>query len=151
MGRARKPLSEQKSRLNESDREQKKLAETLISIDDGKLGEPPEWLHSEVAKKEWNRVVPTMNAIGIVGSLDQANIGGYCNAFAAYVKVGKELKGKQFSKDENIKLTRLEKCYADEMRQFARLCGLTVDSRLKAAITKTSKIDDEIKEKFGDI
>ncbi len=41
--------------------------------------------------------------------------------------------------------------YADEMRKFAALCGLTIDSRLKAATTKINKTQEEIHKKFGGI
>ena len=43
----------------------------------------------------------------------------------------------------------IQKGYAEEMRRFAALCGLTIDSRLKIASAKTSKVEDEIESKFG--
>lgn len=45
----------------------------------------------------------------------------------------------------------IQTTYATEMRKFAALCGLTIDSRLKVAVTKTEKTEDMIKEKFGNI
>jgi phage terminase small subunit len=48
-------------------------------------------------------------------------------------------------------LIGIQKNYADEMRRFAALCGLTIDSRLKAATVKTEQKDEEIKQKFGNI
>ena len=39
----------------------------------------------------------------------------------------------------------------NEMRRFASLCGLTIDSRLKLAVQKTTKERKEIEEDFGDI
>ena len=37
------------------------------------------------------------------------------------------------------------------MRDFEKLCGLTIDSRLKLASSKAKNIDDDIQDKFGDI
>ena len=45
----------------------------------------------------------------------------------------------------------VQKKYAEEMRKFASLCGMTIDSRLKAATMKVDKIEDEIEDEFGDI
>ena len=45
----------------------------------------------------------------------------------------------------------VQKKYAEEMRKFASLCGMTIDSRLKAAAMKVEKVKDEIKDEFGDI
>ena len=45
----------------------------------------------------------------------------------------------------------IQKKYAEEMRKFASLCGLTIDARLKAAAVKTGNEQDEVKQKFGNI
>ena len=41
--------------------------------------------------------------------------------------------------------------YAEEMRKFASLCGLTIDARLKAAAVKSDKTREAITNKFGNI
>ena len=46
-------------------------------------------------------------------------------------------------------LVDVQKKYAEEMRRFGALCGLTFDSRLKAGAMKVEKQQDEIYEKFG--
>ena len=45
----------------------------------------------------------------------------------------------------------VQKKYAEEMRRFASMCGLTIDSRLKAASARMDRIEDEIADEFGDI
>ena len=45
----------------------------------------------------------------------------------------------------------VQKQYSEEMRKFAAMCGLTIDSRLKAATIAREGIDNDIKEEFGDI
>lgn len=44
-----------------------------------------------------------------------------------------------------------DKGYAEEMRRFAALCGLTIDSRLKAGTVKANKQQEEIENRFGAI
>ena len=41
--------------------------------------------------------------------------------------------------------------YAAEMRKFAALCGLTLDSRLKAAVKKVDEKEEKLEKKFGAI
>ena len=41
--------------------------------------------------------------------------------------------------------------YSEEMRKFAGLIGLTIDSRLKIAGTKLNNTKREIEEEFGNI
>ena len=48
-------------------------------------------------------------------------------------------------------LVGIQRRYAQEMRDFEKLCGLTIDSRLKLASSKAKNIDDDIQDKFGDI
>ena len=45
----------------------------------------------------------------------------------------------------------IQKGYAEEMRRFAALCGLTIDSRLKAGTAKVNKQQKEIENRFGAI
>lgn len=45
----------------------------------------------------------------------------------------------------------IQKGYAEEMRRFAALCGLTIDSRLKAGSAKVNKQQEEIENRFGAI
>ena len=41
--------------------------------------------------------------------------------------------------------------YAAEMRKFAGLCGMTIDSRLKAAVQKVDEKEEKLEQKFGAI
>ena len=156
MGRTRKPLGAQAGNLTIKQQQQRKAEEAMITMEDDKLGEPLEWL-CDVAKSEWRRIVPILNEIGIVSSLDQAHVMVYCNAFAGYVEASKELERLN---DEDYgaaqrALARVQSIYSSEMRKSASLCGLTIDSRLKAAATKREEIETEeqriIRERFGNI
>ena len=87
-------------------------------------------------------------------------MGGYCNAYANYIKATEILKDQSYYIDRETRsgvivvknpMVDIQTNYASEMRRFAALCGLTIDSRLKAAVTKTEKTEDMIQQKFGNI
>lgn len=161
MGRYRKPYYTQKSHLTQEEKANLEQAEQMVTVGREDLAKPPSWLVDSAAKKEFRRIVNELNQIDIVGNLDLGNIGGYCNAYSYYRKATDELKKASltvttYDKDGNeiIKehpLVNIQKKYAEEMRKFASLVGLTIDSRLKAAVVKKGQYDDEINNEFGDI
>ena len=147
MGRSRKPLEMQQGNLTVAQQKEIEIAEELVIVGKDALSEPPNWLVNGVAKKEFIRVVNEMKKIRIFGNLDLNNLGCYCNAFAMYREVLKMLKKNMANKD----LTGTLKKHADEMRKFASLCGLTIDSRLKMGVSAAKEQDIEIEDNFGDI
>ena len=85
---------------------------------------------------------------------------GYCNAFANYVKATEILKDQTYYIDRETRngvivvknpMVDIQRTYAEEMRKFASLCGLTIDARLKAAAVKSDKTREAITNKFGNI
>lgn len=158
MGRPRKPLETQKGHLKVIDMQNRTAEEQDVSTAKDQLKRPPDWLIDDVAKKEWRRIIKELRQINLVGNLDRNNLGGYCNAFANYVKATNILKEQTYYIDRETRngvivvknpMVDIQKTYADEMRRFASLCGLTIDSRLKAAATRTSKTQESIESKFG--
>ena len=149
MSRARKPLEAQRGDLTE--KRKVEIAQTEAAVKAGKdqLQAPPEWLVDEIAVDEWWRVVKELTNVGIIGNLDVQNIAGYCNAFALYRKTIETMTmdGTFFDK----RMIAAVKGYSDEMRKFAALCGLTIDSRLKVGSQVVSKKQEEVNNKFGDI
>jgi P27 family predicted phage terminase small subunit len=160
MGRHRKPSEMQKGNITVINGKNRKEEENSVVVGKDQLEKPPTWLIDNEAKKEWKRLVKELDKIDIIGNLDKNNLAGYCNAFANYQKATKELKNAPFCVEKETRsgtvivrnpLIDIQKLYAEEMRKFASLCGLTIDSRLKAAVTKTEKKEDTIKQKFGNI
>lgn len=152
----RKPLELQKGHLTKAAIEKKKQEQARVATGTDEVLKPPAWL-DQIAKKEWKRVVPQLLKIEVVGNLDFSSIAGYCAAFSAYRRVTETLKDQPFivlSPDgrpiENP-LIKTQRDAAGEMRKFADMAGLSISARLKASATKTNKIEDEIKEDFGDI
>lgn len=157
-GRPRKPTEMQKGHMKVVDIQKKKAEERAVSTDRDQLKKPPNWLIDTVAKKEWKRITEELKEINLVGNLDRNNLGGYCNAYANYIKVTEKLKDEDFCIERHTRtgtivvrnpMIDIQKLYAEEMRKFAALCGLTIDSRLKAASIKTNEEQDSIEAKFG--
>lgn len=161
MPRPRKPLSMQKKHLTVEEKSLKEQAEDFIIVGKEQLHLTPKWLIDDTAKKEFRRIIKEFDKVDVVGNLDLNNIGGYCNAYSFYLKATQELKGQTltitkcmpngaYTTVENP-LIKIQKGYADEMRKFSALCGLTIDSRLKIATTKVNKQQENIIDEFGDI
>lgn len=147
MGRSRKPLEMQKGNLTVKQQVAMEQAEEMMTVGKEQLTAPPKWLINKVAKDEFARVVKEMEKVQIFGNLDLNNLGCYCNAFAMYQKVMSMAKVRPADKD----LADILKKHADEMRKFAALCGLTIDSRLKLGTSLAEQKDNEIEENFGNI
>lgn len=160
MPRPRKPVELQTRHNKVIDYQKKKLEEEAVTVNADQLEKPPAWLADAVARKEWRRLVEELKNIHIVGNLDLNNLGAYCNAYAYYRKATKELKKAPLTVEKHTKygiqmvpnpLIGIQAKYLDEMRQYASLCGLTIDSRLKAGATKVEKQEESIRKKFGGI
>lgn len=158
--RPRKPVDMQRAHLKLIEKQEKKMEEECVATGNNQLKTPPKWLINDVAKKEWRRIVKELNKINIIGNLDYASLGGYCNAYANYIKATDILKEQSYYIDRETRagiivvknpMVDIQTTYAAEMRKFASLCGLTIDSRLKAAVAKVDKKQENITDKFGAI
>ena len=161
MSRNRKPLDQQAGNITKEDKDRKALEEQVVKTGAEDIGKTPAWLVDAVAKREYKRILKDLKRIEIVGNLDLANLAGYCNAYAMYRKATQQLANEElivkrtsaqgYEYEAENPLIVVQKKYAEEMRKFASLCGMTIDSRLKAATMKVDKIEDEIEDEFGDI
>lgn len=161
MSRNRKPMDQQVGNLTKEDKERKKLEEQAVKTGAEDIWKTPSWLIDATAKKEYRRIIKDLKRIDIVGNLDLSNLAGYCNAYAMYRKATVQLAGEDLivekisaqgtAYEAENPLIMIQRKYAEEMRKFASLCGMTIDSRLKAATIKVDKVEDEIEDEFGDI
>lgn len=155
MGRARKPLSEQRGNLTKEIQNRKTAEQDLVKTSRSYLAVPPDWL-SERAKKEYKRLYRAMKDMDMIGDLDANNLAAYCEAFDNYLTATEDIQTNGITRTsdgeciENPNVS-LQIKYAKEMREFGRQCGLSIDSRLKFASVKLEKIEENIAEEFGDI
>ena len=160
MARPRKIVDMQSSHLTKEQKQRKKQEEQTVVVGNEDQEKPPTWLKGTVAKNEWKRIVKELKKIEIVGNLDYVNLACYCNAYANYVETTKQLKDQPYCVERETRtgtivvknpLISIQTNYAAEMRKFASLCGMTIDSRLKAAVHKVDKSEDNLERKFGAI
>lgn len=160
MARQRKVVDMQTAHLTQKEKQKKKAEEREIITGNEALDKPPAWLLNADAKKEWKRIVGELKKIELVGNLDYANLACYCNAYANYIKVTRQLKKETYCIERETRtgvivvknpLIDIQTNYAAEMRKFAGLCGMTIDSRLKAAVQKVDEKEEKLEQKFGAI
>ena len=154
MSKPMKPVSISTRKISKEDKIRRAAAERMVSVGVDEITSPPEELISEEAEKEWNRVVPQLIDIDIIGNLDRAALIGYCNSYSNYMKATRQLSKQPLIKKETGKRNQLvdvQKNYADEMRRFASLCGISMDSRIKAGMKMQEKKEESLKDRFGAI
>lgn len=157
MGRARKPLSEQTGNLTTEVQTRRSVEQDMTKTGTDYFTKPPKWLINQTAVKEYRRIVKELGRLELLGNLDTNALGNYCNAFAKYVEITEKLADSPLTvinsagNEVENPLINLQIKYSKEMRDNGRLCGITIDSRLKFASQKLDSIEDDISAKFGDI
>lgn len=157
MGRTRKILSEQTGNLTKEIQTRRSVEQDMTKTGTEYFLKPPKWLINSVAVKEYKRITKELKKLELLGNLDANALGNYCNAFAKYTEITEKLKDAPLTvvnssgNEVENPLINLQIKYSKEMRDNGRLCGITIDSRLKFASQKLDKIEDEILEEFGDI
>jgi P27 family predicted phage terminase small subunit len=101
---------------------------------------------SKIARQEWNRVVPELARIGVLGKIDSAGIAAYCQAYSRWLQAEKEIDANGITietkfkdKEGNVITGDLKKnpavTVANDalrmMRAFASEYGLTPASRTR--------------------
>lgn len=157
-GRPRIPSEDKTGHYTDKQKLRMRQEEAAVKIEDDQLQKPPTWLVDRVAKHEWKRLVEELKKTGVVGNLDLNHLAGYCNAYALYRKATKELKSQELTLEKETPsgkklvenpLIAIQKKYAEEMRKFADLCGLTVNARLKVGAKKVDMQEEKLKQEFG--
>ena len=156
MSRNRKVLDLSTGDLTKKVRAEKATQSAMIVQDPADLDRLPQDLIDTKAKKEWKRVVPELKKMDIVGRLDITNLVAYCNAYSKYCEATKALRGQPLtvpspSGEKENPLINVQIKYAEMFRKFADQCGLTINSRLKWAATKTKQQEEQIESEFGAI
>lgn len=157
MGRTRKVLSEQTGNLTKEIQTRREIEQDMTRTGTDYFLKPPKWLINSAAVREYRRIVGELCKLELLGNLDTNALGNYCNAFAKYTEVTKKLKDAPLTVTNSAgnevenPLINLQLKYSKEMRENGRLCGITIDSRLKFASQKLDEINNDISEEFGDI
>ena len=112
----------------------------------------PSWLEPE-AKKEWERMAESMEAMGILTEIDKAAFAGYCQAYARWKEAEEFLSkhGTIFKTPsgyiQQVPQVSIAQTYLKAMKDFASQFGLTPASRTRIQVaTDNSESDDPMLE-----
>jgi P27 family predicted phage terminase small subunit len=106
----------------------------------------PGWLLPE-AKREWNRIVPQLSALGLLTALDRGAIAGGCQWWGMFVDAVKDIEknGTTFETDTGYQGPRPSVALAIKSWQqylaFAARFGLTPSDRSRLSIPEKAPAD----------
>lgn len=137
MTRGRKPKPEKLLRLHGTFQPCRRKKTTISA--DGAPSCPVE-LKGE-ARKEWNRIVPDLDALGILSKCDRAGLVALCKAWALYVEAEKdiELNGISLQNLNGVKKNPACTVAHEAFSRWNTLCakfGLTPSDREKMPVGK---------------
>lgn len=109
----------------------------------------PRWL-SPMAKREWKRIVPELEALGLLTCVDGAALEGYCQSYARWVEAEQfMIKHGTIFKTPNgyiqqVPQVAIAQKYLNVVKAFCAEFGLTPSSRSRLTIeNKKDDIDDD--------
>ena len=114
----------------------------------------PTWLHKD-AKKEWKRVAPELDKLGLLTTIDMAALAGYCESFAQYKEAIEFIHkhGPVYPiKDENGKVKYLQQVpqvsiankSLNNIRMMCAEFGLTPSARARMTVPGTKEEEDDM-------
>lgn len=109
---------------------------------------PPRWLTRE-ALAEWRRVVPQLDDLGILAKVDRAVLAAYCDAWAKFVLVSRELERtgllERTARSDRPSKNPLWVVYREasgRVEQLAKAIGATPTSRLRMTLPEPPDEDE---------
>lgn len=154
----RKPIKEETKHRSRAEIAQREYEERLVTTTKSDLDNVPvNMLRDTAARDEYDRLLPLLTGIDIIGDLDRNNLVVYCNAWSEYQELLNDLKteahflvNKNEQEYENPKLKASREAYK-QMATAGEKLGMSISSRLNAATLKAKKEEDQLREDFGDI
>lgn len=158
MPRSRKVVSLQTRHNTKAETEARRREETMVALPSDQLVSPPSYLKGKEARREWRRVVPLLEQIGVFGNLDKSNLAAYCYNYGEWVELIRKrsaLSITSIGDPEGFKvlqaIDKQIKVHEDQFRRFGSACGMDPSGRLKAAAKQTQTEQETIEARFGAI
>jgi P27 family predicted phage terminase small subunit len=112
------------------------------------LGVPsrPEWLLPE-AKREWNRIVPELERLGLLAKVDRALIAAYCQCWARYVAAEKDIRanGESYVTDKGYEGPRpsvaIARAMIEKLTALSAKFGFTPSDRARIRVPEPEQKD----------
>ena len=115
----------------------------------------PAWL-SDIAREEWDRIVPMLQASKVMSPRHQQTLAAYCDSLADMIEADRELKanGATFMDDKgrvsNHPAWNRKRDARNQMLKFAAEFGLTASALARVtAVEQTQANDEEDRLMFG--
>ena len=156
MPRSRKVVSLQTRHNTKAETEARRREETMVALPSDQLVSPPSYLKGKEARREWRRVVPLLEQIGVFGNLDKSNLAAYCYNYGEWVELVKAASKINLLENPELagvkaKIEKQIKIHEDQFRKFGSACGMDPSGRLKAAAKQTQTEQETIEARFGAI
>ena len=158
MPRRRKVIEMRTAAYTKADIEARRREETMVTLPSDQLVSPPSYLKGKEARREWRRVVPLLEQIGVFGNLDKSNLAAYCYNYGEWVELIRKRSALSISSigdPEDLKILQAIdkqiKVHEDQFRRFGSACGMDPSGRLKAAAKQTQTEQETIEARFGAI
>ena len=145
MGRGRKPTPKPILQIRGS-----RIRGPHTSGIDAPPGVPPapEWL-GEIARQEWERIVPMLKASKVMSPRHQQTLAAYCDALADMIDADRELKanGATFMDDKgrvsNHPAWNRKRDARNQMLKFASEFGLTASALARVSAVENGPQEDD--------
>ena len=115
----------------------------------GKMPDCPGWLDAD-AHAEWNRVLPQLEAMGIVGATDYAVMVGYCESWSQYkmavemlARTGPLHKPRNDGEVRRSPMVFILKDAREAMLKFGRELGLSPSARSSVSVVVGGSVEDD--------
>ena len=158
MSRRRKVIEMRTAAYTKADIETRRREESIVTLPSDQLVSPPSYLKGKEAQREWRRVVPLLEQIGVFGNLDKSNLAAYCYNYGEWVELIRKrsaLSITSIGDPEDFKILQAIdkqiKVHEDQFRRFGSACGMDPSGRLKAAAKQTQTEQETIEARFGAI
>ena len=155
MPRRRKVIEMRTAAYTKADIEARRREETMVALPSDQLVSPPSYLKGKEARREWRRVVPLLEQIGVFGNLDKSNLAAYCYNYGEWVELIRKRSTLSITDPEDYKILQAIdkqiKVHEDQFRRFGSACGMDPSGRLKAAAKQTQTEQETIEARFGAI
>ena len=158
MPRSRKVVSLQTRHNTKAETEARRREETMVALPSDQLVSPPSYLKGKEARREWRRVVPLLEQIGVFGNLDKSNLAAYCYNYGEWVELIRKrsaLSATSIGDPEDLKILQAIdkqiKVHEDQFRRFGSACGMDPSGRLKSSAKQTQTEQETIEARFGSI
>jgi len=116
--------------------------------------ECPDWLEDE-AKKEWFRIVPELERLGLLTVIDVTALIGYCQSWARFIEAEKYLSEHDtcFETDKGfimqVPQVAISQKYLKLCQSFMIQFGLTPSSRTRISLSSGEEDEDPMKKLFN--